>query len=189
MPIEINDTEFEGLKIIRPHIFNDERGIYKKCYESEIFKQNGIFDIFNETSDLTSKKGALRGLHYQEKESQSKLLHVISGTIYDVALDLRKDSKTFGKCFEILLKDEDEKVIYIPKGFAHGFITLSESAVFSYQCSGQYIPELCGGILWNDKKLNINWPLKEYGIDKVICTEKDSNWPTFDDYCRMKKYE
>lgn len=182
MAFVFEKTEIDGLIIIKPHMYQDDRGLYKKCYEKNIFKENGIDVEFTETSDIYSEKGALRGLHYQTEESQAKLIHVISGVLYDVALDLREYSKTYGKYHAELLKAEENKVLYIPEGFAHGFISLTDKTVFSYQCSGRYIPEACGGICWNDPKLKIPWPLKEFGVDKVITTEKDKNWPTLEQY-------
>ena len=128
MGISIVKTNIDGLLVIAPHLFYDERGLYKKNYEADIYSEFGISRNFNESSDLFSVKGALRGLHYQTRYSQAKLLHVISGTIYDVAVDLRKDSRTFGIYHAELMKAEDNKVIFVPEGFAHGFITLSEEA-------------------------------------------------------------
>lgn len=163
-------------------MYPDDRGVYKKYYEKYIFAKNGITCDFTESSDLYSKKGALRGLHYQIQDSQAKLIHVIKGTLFDVALDLRLNSPTFGK-FHAEKADADEhKAIFIPEGFAHGFVSLTDETIFSYQCSGRYVPESCGGILWNDPELNIPWPLKEYGISDIIATEKDKNWPTFREY-------
>lgn len=185
MPFEFKKTEIPGLLIITPHMYPDARGLYKKCYEKNVFVENGITGAFTESSDLYSKKGALRGLHYQTKKSQAKLIHVISGMLFDVALDLRSDSPTFGKFRAELLKAEENKVEYIPEGFAHGFIALTDDTIFSYQCSGRYVSEACGGIRWNDPELNIPWPLKEYGIETVIATEKDKNWPTFSEYKKM----
>lgn len=183
MSIVFKGTEIKDLMIIEPHTFQDDRGLYKKYYEREAFFDAGITCEFTESSDIYSCKGALRGLHYQKKYSQAKLLHVISGIIYDVALDMRQDSPTFGQYHTELLKAEESKAIFVPEGFAHGFITLSDEATFSYQCSGKYDPGSCGGILWNDPDLNIPWPLKEYGVVEIISTEKDKNWPTFKEYC------
>lgn len=183
MPITYTETEIEGLLVITPHMFEDARGIYKKCYEKESFKEMGILAEFTESSDIFSVKGALRGLHYQRNYSQAKLLYVISGTIFDVALDLRENSATFGQVHTELLDARDNQVIFVPEGFAHGFIALSETALFHYQCSGKYDPASCGGILWNDPNLNIPWPLEAYGISNVICTEKDQSWPTLKEYC------
>lgn len=184
MPFEFKKTELEGLQIITPHRFTDHRGLYKKYYEKNIFAQHGITCQFTESSDLYSQKGALRGLHYQTENSQAKLIHVISGAIFDVALDLRESSPTYGKYHTELLKAEEHKAVFIPEGFAHGFISLTDNSVFSYQCSGEYIPEACGGILWCDPDLNIPYPLKEYGIDKVIVTEKDAGWQTLAEYTK-----
>lgn len=182
MPFEFKKTELEGLMIIQPHMYPDDRGLYKKTYEKSIFAANGIVCSFTESSDLYSAKGALRGLHYQTVDSQAKLIHVVSGTLFDVALDLREGSKTFGQYHTELLKAEDHKVVFIPEGFAHGFIALEENTIFSYQCSGRYVPDACGGIRWDDPDLNIPWPLKEYGIDAITATQKDKNWPTLAEY-------
>lgn len=189
MPFEFLKTDLEGLQIIIPHQFPDNRGLYKKCYERNIFAQNGITCEFTESSDLYSRKGALRGLHYQTECSQAKLIHVIAGVLFDVALDLREDSHTYGKYHAELLKAEEPRVIFIPEGFAHGFIALTENTIFSYQCSGKYIPEACGGILWSDPDLNIPYPLAEYGVKEVIATEKDRNWDTLAEYTRKLRGE
>lgn len=182
MGFEFKETDIAGLVVISPHMYLDERGLYKKCYEKHIFHQNGIICDFSESSDIHSKKGVLRGLHYQTENSQAKLIHVIKGIVFDVALDLRKNSLTFGQYHTEILRAEDGKVLFIPEGFAHGFMSLSDETIFSYQCSGRYIPEVCGGIFWNDPELNIPWPLAEYGVKKIIITEKDKNWPTLSEY-------
>lgn len=185
MPFSFRETEIQDLLVIIPHMFPDERGLYKKNYEKSIYAEHGITCEFTESSDLYSRKGALRGLHYQTEDSQAKLIHVISGVLFDVAIDLREGSSTFGKYHTELLKAEDDKVVFIPEGFAHGFIALADDTVFSYQCSGRYVASACGGILWNDPELNIQWPLEEYGIKKVFATEKDMNWPTFKEYVKQ----
>lgn len=182
MSFEFKKTDINGLQIIKPHIFSDDRGIYKKYYEKNIFAENNITCEFTESSDLYSKKGVLRGLHYQTIDSQAKLIHVIKGILFDVALDLRNNSSTFGLYHAELLNAEDHKILFIPEGFAHGFISLTDNTIFSYQCSGKYIPEACGGIRWDDPELNIPWPLKEYDIETIIATEKDKNWPTLAEY-------
>lgn len=178
MPFEFKKTELEGLQVITPHQFYDHRGLYKKNYEKTIFAENGITCEFTESSDLYSRKGVLRGLHYQTEDSQAKLIHVVAGVLFDVALDLREGSKTYGQYHTELLRAEEHKVVFIPEGFAHGFIALVDNTIFSYQCSGRYIPSACGGIIWNDPQLNIPYPLKEYGIENVVITEKDANWDT-----------
>ena len=182
MPITFEKTCMDGVLIVTPHIYSDDRGLYVKYYEEGAFCDNGIFGTFHESSDLYSKKGALRGLHYQTEQSQAKLIHVVSGTLYDVALDLRSGSDTFGKYYATVLRGGENKAIYIPEGFAHGFIALEDETVFSYMCTGKYIPEVCGGIRWDDPELNISWPLEKYGVDSVIVTEKDRNWPTLAEY-------
>lgn len=187
MPFTFENTNIDGVILIKPHIFVDHRGIYGKKYEKEVFAANGITCQFTESSDLYSQKGAIRGLHYQTVDPQAKLIHVISGTIFDVALDLRPESKTFGMFHAELLKAEDNKEIYIPERFAHGFMALTDNTIFSYQCSGRYIPEACGGIRWDDPDLNIPWPLEEYGIKNIIATKKDLEWPGIAEYIRTGK--
>ena len=182
MPFEFKETKIDGLLLIKPHLFSDNRGFYKKYYEKNIFAENGINHEFTESSDLYSKKGALRGLHYQTVDAQAKLIHVISGILFDVALDLRKDSPTFGQYHTELMDAAENKVIFIPEGFAHGFIALTDNVIFSYQCSGKYVPEACGGIRWNSPELSIPWPFDKYNIKEVIITEKDKSWPTFTEY-------
>ncbi len=183
MPFIFEKTEIEELMLITPHIVPDKRGYYKKYYEKDIFFQHGITGDFTESSDIISRKGALRGLHYQSFLPQAKLLHVISGEIYDVAVDIRKDSPTFGAWKGYYLKAEEGKVLYIPEGFAHGFLALEENTIFSYQCTGKYIPEACGGIRWNDIDLNIKWPIDR--IKNLIMTEKDINLGSFSDYKKL----
>ena len=186
MSFEFLKTEIEGVMIIKSHTFFDDRGLYRKFYEKNVFLENGISCEFTESSDLYSKRGALRGLHYQTIDSQAKLIRVIFGELFDVALDLRENSPTFGKYHTELLKSGDNKAVFIPEGFAHGFISLSDDTIFSYQCSGKYVPEACGGIRWDDPQLNIPWPLYDYGIEEVIATEKDLNWPTINEYLKCK---
>lgn len=187
MPFEFIKTEISGLMIVKPHLYPDDRGLYKKYYEKNVFAENGINCDFTESSDLYSKKGALRGLHYQTEYSQAKLIHVISGTLFDVALDLRENSSTYGKYHAELIKAEEQKSVFIPEGFAHGFIALTDNTIFSYHCSGRYTPEACGGILWNDPDLAIPYPLEEYGVEKVIVTPKDANWDTLAEYTKKNR--
>lgn len=178
MPFVFEKLPIFGAYKIKPHIFCDNRGAYKKIYSKDDFYSHNIFDIFNESSDLISQKGSIRGLHYQQNYSQAKLIHVIKGSLYDAFVDLRKDSPTYLKHFEIRLSAEDNIVIFIPEGCAHGFMALEDDTIFSYQCSGKYDPCSCGGIIWNDPDLNIGWPLKE----GLIITEKDKNWPTLNEF-------
>ncbi|MBR5964564.1 MAG: dTDP-4-dehydrorhamnose 3,5-epimerase [Treponema sp.] len=184
--ITIEPIEIPGMHRIIPHVFSDNRGKYRKYYERKIFNDYGINDIFTESSEIHSQKGVIRGLHYQTgNNSQSKLVHILKGKIFDVAVDLRKDSETFGMFHCELLDSTVDKLLYIPKGFAHGFLSLEDDTLFSYQSAGAYEPENSGGIIWNDSEMNIPWPLKEYDIQNIIVTEKDSNWPTLKEYRKM----
>lgn len=177
MAFDFIKTEFEGLFLIKPHKFEDFRGLYEKHYEANIFKENGLDLSFTESSDLYTNKGSIRGLHFQTVESQAKLVRVVKGKIFDVAVDMRKDSKTYMKHFSIILDDQENISVYIPEGFAHGFLALEDDTIFSYHCCGRYLPEFCGGLRWDDPKLNIKWPIEEYSINSMLITDKDQNWP------------
>lgn len=179
MSFEFTKTDIGGVFIINHHNYNDDRGLYEKNFELNIFKENGIDFNITESSDLYTKKGAIRGLHYQKGESQAKLVRVIKGKIFDAIVDMREDSNTYGKVFTITLDGKTNKGLFIPKGFAHGFLALEDS-IFAYHCDGKYEPDKCGGLLWNDPYLNIQWPLKEYDIKEVIITDKDRTWNRFE---------
>ena len=183
MAIKFVDTRISGLKIIIPNLFEDNRGNYTKIYEKSCFAEHGISCSFSETSEIVSHRGVLRGMHYQTVDSQAKLVHVIRGMIYDVAIDLRPNSTTFGKYEGFFLEGNDEKIVYIPEGFAHGFLALEENTIFTYQCSGVYRPEYCGGIIWNDPDIGIRWPTAQ--IDKIILSEKDQHNLRFVDFKKM----
>lgn len=180
MPISFQATEIEGLQIITPHIFSDNRGDYIKIYEKNVYSDHGIACTFSESSEIVSTKGVLRGLHYQTIDSQAKLVHVIRGSVYDVAVDLRRHSKTFGQWKSFLLTGEKDEAVFIPEGFAHGFLVLEKDTVFTYQCSGVYRPEYCGGLMWDDPTLAIDWPLS--GIDEVVLSEKDKHNLSLEEY-------
>lgn len=181
MAFTFSKTNINELLVITPHMFLDDRGLYKKYYEKNIFKENGITCEFTESSDIVSDKGVIRGLHYQTEKSQAKLIHVIKGSIFDVAVDLRKDSSTFGQWYSKLLTAEDNLAMFIPEGFAHGFLALEDNTIFSYQCSGEYVPSACGGIKWDDSDLNIDWPINL--IDKLIISDKDKELQSFEEFC------
>ncbi len=180
MSFQFIKTNIDDLMIIMPHRAEDARGMYKKYYERDQFFANGISSEFTESSIIYSSRGTVRGLHYQTRCSQAKLVQVLKGKVYDVALDLRGKSATFGKCFQMLLAAEDHKALYIPPGFAHGFQSLEDNTVFAYQCSGKYIPDACGCIQWNDADLDISWPILT--IEEVILSEKDRLAQTFSEY-------
>jgi len=180
MPFNFLSTNIPGLMLIEPHVFLDERGCYKKYYEKDVFAEHGITGMFTESSEILSHKGVIRGLHYQLSFPQAKLLHVITGAIFDVALDLRPDSPTFGKWEAFYLSSNDPKLLYIPEGFAHGFLTLTDGTLFSYQCTGKYDPAAASGIVWDDPTLKIPWPISKVG--KVIVSDKDRDLPTFAEF-------
>jgi dTDP-4-dehydrorhamnose 3,5-epimerase len=181
MAFSFFETDISDLVIIIPHQFRDKRGCYTKYFEKDEYKQRGLPIEFSEASEIVSCKGTLRGLHYQNNPSQGKLIHVVTGALFDVSVDLRKDSATFGKYEYFILRGNENKVIYVPEYFAHGFLVLEDNTIFSYQCTGKYIPENCGGIIWNDKELNIPWPFDAIGIPIKI-SEKDRSLQTFEQY-------
>ena len=173
-------TSIKDLIIINPFYVEDERGYFLKSFEKEIFRKNGIdTDIF-EDFESYSKRGVVRGLHFQTEKPQAKIVRVIKGKIFDVAVDLRKGSETVGKWQAEILSDYNCKSFFIPKGFAHGFLVLSDYALVSYKCEGAFSKETDSGIIWNDCDLNINWPLDD--IEKIIISEKDNNLQKYKEY-------
>lgn len=178
----------QGLKIIEPEIFWDERGYFMETYQAEEFKKAGIFDTFVQDNQSASKRGVLRGLHFQIRYPQDKLVRVIRGEVLDVAVDLREDSKTFGSWFGVILSEENKKQFFIPKGFAHGFLVLSEQAEFCYKVTDFYHPNDEGGISWNDRELGIDWfGTKKITEKEIILSEKDKKWESFQVYKEQRK--
>lgn len=173
------DTTIAGLTLIRPFLAPDHRGYLSKPFEKSVFAAHGIH--LSPWEELRSKsgKGVLRGLHFQRRYSQDKLVQVLNGAVYDVAVDLRKGSKTFGKWEGFELSAENQYLLYIPKGFAHGFLSLAENTLFSYLCGDRYDPQSDGGIRWDDPQLNVRWPLDRVG--EVILSEKDAALPGLDE--------
>lgn len=177
-----------GLKIIEPEIFFDERGYFMETYQAEEFKKVGISDTFVQDNQSASKRGVLRGLHFQIRYPQDKLVRVIRGEVLDVAVDLREDSETFGSWFGVVLSEENKKQFFIPKGFAHGFLVLSEQAEFCYKVTDFYHPNDEGGILWNDRELGIDWfGTKKISEKDIILSEKDKRWESFQLYKEQRK--
>lgn len=171
------DTGIEGLYVIKPTVYEDERGFFLENYNKRDFKELGITNEFVQDNHSKSKKGVLRGLHFQKENPQAKLVRVIKGKVFDVAVDLRKNSSTYGKYYGVILSEENKLQLFIPKNFAHGFLVLSEEAEFTYKCDDYYNPSDESGIIWNDSKININWPLEVIGgINKVIQSDKDKKW-------------
>ena len=164
-----NETSIEGVWKISPKKYGDNRGYFMETYKESDFKQVGINNVFVQDNQSKSKKGVLRGLHFQKTYPQAKLVRCIEGEVFDVCVDLRKNSKTYGKWEGVILSAEEGNQFMIPRGFAHGFVVLSESATFCYKCDELYHPEDEGGIMWNDPDINIDWPFK----GEVLLSEKD----------------
>ncbi len=172
--IEVENCEIEGLKVITPTVFGDARGYFMESYNANDFKAAGIDRVFVQDNQSSSRKGVLRGLHFQKQHPQAKLVRVIKGEVFDVAVDIRKGSATYGKWLGIVLSAENHKQFYIPEGFAHGFLVLSDSAEFQYKCTDFYHPEDEGGIAYNDPDIGVEWPVPE-GCD-LILSDKDTKW-------------
>lgn len=173
-----NDTSIEGVYVIEPTVFGDERGYFMETYHKEEFFKIGITNEFVQDNESKSKKGVLRGLHFQKENTQAKLVRCIEGSVFDVAVDLRSGSKTYGKWEGVILSEENKKMFLIPRGFAHGFLVLSDVARFTYKCDDVYNYEAEGGLLWNDPEVNIQWPMEGIGEDNLITSPKDAKWPT-----------
>ncbi|HUX51940.1 MAG TPA: dTDP-4-dehydrorhamnose 3,5-epimerase [Spirochaetia bacterium] len=173
MPFEITKAALEGMLIIRPRLFHDERGFFSELYKWSDFTAAGISQPFLQENLSRSSRGVLRGLHYQSPpHEQGKLVRVLAGRVWDVAVDIRPGSATFGNWAAVELDSESYLSVYIPPGFAHGFLTLSESADFFYACTAEYCRESEAGIRWDDPTLGIRWPLSE-----VVVSDKDSALP------------
>ena len=171
----VETCEIEGLKVITPTAFGDARGYFMESYQANDFKELGIDTVFVQDNQSSSSKGVLRGMHYQINFPQDKLVRVISGEVYDAVVDLRKGSPTYGKSFGVVLSAENRKQLFIPKGFAHGFLVLSDYAEFFYKVSDFYHPNDEGGLVWNDPDAAIDWPVKDETLLNII--ERDRNWP------------
>jgi dTDP-4-dehydrorhamnose 3,5-epimerase len=167
-------TNIEGLIEIFPRILEDERGIFFETFQQKLFHENGIPVEFVQDNQSFSRKGVLRGLHFQKKPyEQGKLVRVITGKVLDIAVDMREDSATFGKYMGVILDSRLNNMLYVPEGFAHGFVALEDS-IFSYKCTNFYNKAAESGIIWNDKQLNIDW-----GISNPVVSEKDQALPLF----------
>ena len=178
--------------IIEPQIFEDSRGFFLESYNYNTFKELGIENIFVQDNHSKSSKGVLRGLHFQKGEySQAKLISILRGSILDIVVDLRENSETFGECFSIELNEKDKRMLFIPKYFAHGYLTLEDNTEIFYKCDNFYNPKSEAGIMWNDKDLNIEWNLKKYGINEneLIISEKDKKNMSFKEYKKINNIE
>lgn len=174
------ETNIEGLKLIYPFFVEDKRGFFMKTYEKGIYEDHGIF--LNDTEDFCSMsgRGVLRGLHFQTDHAQDKLVSVMAGEVWDVAVDLRPDSKTFGKWQGFYLSAENRISLYIPKQFAHGFLTLEDNTIITYKCGDFYSRETDAGIIWNDPELDIKWPLEK--VENLIISDRDKKHQSFAEF-------
>jgi|SRR5690554_1676783 len=182
--MEIINTPLNDCFIVKPRIFKDSRGIFFESYNQKLFREKTGLNIdFVQDNQSVSAKGVLRGLHFQSGEmAQAKLVRVIQGKVLDIVVDIRKESSTFGQSFSLILDAEAHLQLFIPKGFAHGFITLSEESIFAYKCDNFYDSESEGGIIYNDATLNLDWHLPE---EEFIISEKDKNLPSFKDVMNL----
>ena len=178
--LNVETCEIEGLKVITPQVFGDDRGYFMETYSKRDFEKIGIPYEFVQDNQSASKKGVLRGLHFQNNYPQDKLVRAIKGEVFDVAVDLRKGSKTFGKWFGVVLSAENKKQFFVPKGFAHGFMVMSDYAEFAYKCTDFYHPEDEGGIMYNDPDVGVEWPFENES--ELILSEKDTKRGSFADY-------
>ena len=178
--MEIIKTDIEGVVIIEPKVFKDDRGYFFESFLQKEFEEKVCKTVFVQDNESKSCYGVLRGLHFQKPPfAQAKLVRCVKGKVLDVAVDIRKGSPTYGKHTAAVLSEDDHRMFFIPKGFAHGFSVLSEMAVFQYKCDNYYAPQSEGALLWNDKDLNIDWMIPE---KDVILSEKDKRHPLFKDF-------
>ena len=177
--ITVETCEIEALKVITPTVFGDERGYFMETYNYNDFKEAGIDVEFVQDNQSASKKGVLRGLHFQINHPQDKLVRVIKGEVYDVAVDMRPGSATYGQWKGVFLSEENKKQFFVPKNFAHGFLVLSDYAEFCYKCSDFYHPGDEGGIMYNDPSIGVEWPIPE-GMELTL-SERDTKWGSFDE--------
>jgi dTDP-4-dehydrorhamnose 3,5-epimerase len=179
--MEIVKTPIEGLLIIKPNVFEDERGYFFESFNREVFLKHGLDLHFVQDNESKSKKGVLRGMHFQNPPfAQGKLVRVVRGAVLDVAVDIRKGSPTYGKWHSVEISGENKWMYWIPAGFAHGFLTLQDDTVFFYKCTNVYNKESEGCVRWNDPDLNIGW-----GKVVPVVSERDSNAPLFNEFDSM----
>jgi dTDP-4-dehydrorhamnose 3,5-epimerase len=173
------DTEFKGLKIFEPRVFADSRGYFFESFNKQLFTEAGIYSEFVQDNESRSQRGVLRGLHYQlNPTAQAKLIRVVEGEVLDVVVDIRVGSPTYGKSYGLVVSAENKKQLYIPRGFAHGFLVLSDTCIFQYKCDNYYSKESEGGIHFNDPQLNIKWG---FDLANAIVSDKDKVLPVFKD--------
>lgn len=177
MPFEFEEKSIPSVLLVKPQVFKDDRGFFMETYVKKDFKGEGIKNEFVQDNHSRSKQRVLRGLHFQKKPyTQAKLVRCLKGKIFDVAVDLRESSDTFGEYIHAILSEENKEQLYIPRGFAHGFLALSEEAEVAYKVDNDYAPDYEVGLIWNDPQIDIDWP-----IDDPILSDKDKKWPTLED--------
>ena len=180
--IKVTPCGIEGLYVIEPTVFKDERGYFVETYNQNDFKEAGLDMVFVQDNQSMSVRGVLRGLHFQKQFPQGKLVRAVRGSVFDVAVDLRKDSPTYGQWHGEILSEENKKQFFVPKNFAHGFLVLSEYAEFCYKCTDFYHPGDEGGIIYNDPAIGIQWPIPE-GME-LIFSEKDTKWGSLAEWAK-----
>lgn len=184
--MKIEDTKIEGLKIIHPDVYVDERGYFSETYSKKKLQALGIDCNFVQDNESMSQKGVLRGLHFQKPPfAQDKLVRVIRGAVWDVAVDIRKNSKTYGQWVAVELSEENHLQFFLPKGMAHGFLALRDNTIFAYKVSDFYEPSSEGGLQFNDRDLGVKWPFKEYEIQEPSLSRKDQEYAPFKDFVSM----
>lgn len=180
------ETGIKDLIVIEPTVFGDNRGFFMESYSKKDFSEIGMDVEFVQDNHSKSKKGVLRGLHFQTQYVQGKLVRVTAGSVLDVAVDLRKDSPTFGKHYLVELTADNKKMFYIPPGFAHGFLTLEDNTEFQYKCTDYYAPEFDSGVLWNDSDIGIEWNFEKYELsaDEILLSDKDKKQQTLQEFVK-----
>lgn len=179
----VENTSLDGVKIVTPRIFEDDRGYFFESYKTSVFEKHGLPTNFVQDNEVKSVKGVLRGLHYQLNRPQGKLVRVVSGSILDVAVDIRIGSPTFGQSEIVHLTVENRKMLFIPEGFAHGYLVTSDEAIVTYKCTDIYDPNDQFGIIWNDETIGLDW-----GYKSPILSEKDIILPTLNEQIFLPKY-
>ena len=183
------ETSIKDVYIIEPTVYGDNRGYFMETYSDSEFEEIGLHYKFVQDNQSKSRKGVLRGLHFQKENTQAKLVRCIKGEVFDVAVDLRPGSETYGKWEGVVLSEENKKMFMIPRGFAHGFLVLSDEAEFTYKCDDIYNPNAEGGLAWNDKDVGIDWPLGDMKIEDLLTSEKDSKWPSLNELKETNLFE
>ncbi|MGK0280785.1 MAG: dTDP-4-dehydrorhamnose 3,5-epimerase, partial [Patiriisocius sp.] len=174
--MQIIDTALDSVKIIEPKVFGDDRGFFLESWNKQLFEEHGLPSHFVQDNHSRSSQGVLRGLHYQLKNPQGKLVRVTGGEVFDVAVDMRKSSTQFGKWMGVLLSESNKRQLWVPPGFAHGFYVLSESADFQYKCTDYYAPEHERSLMWNDETVGVKWPIIE-GSEPLLAAKDTAGLP------------